>query len=123
MAAPDANRVTGNDAVAFFVEVAAAAVLGIWGYRSGSGATAVLLAVAVPASAMVLWGLFAAPKARFDRFGSRLLVKVLVLGGAVVAGFRVLPMPWARALAVVVAVNTLLLYVGPFARRPDKGAG
>lgn len=48
----------------------------------------------------------------------RLLVKLVVLGAGVVAGFAVLPTVWATVLAVVVAVNLLLMYVGPLARRP-----
>jgi hypothetical protein len=34
----------------------------------------------------------------------------------VAAGFTILPLAWAVVFAVVVALNLLLLYVGPFAR-------
>ena len=35
---------------------------------------------------------------------------------AALASFTLLPVGWAIACAILVAANTLLLYVGPFAR-------
>jgi hypothetical protein len=72
--------------------------------------------------AVVLWGAFAAPRARVDNASLRLAVKVLVLGAGVVAGFLVLPTGWAVAFAVVVVVNLVLMYVGPLARRSAQAA-
>jgi hypothetical protein len=46
----------------------------------------------------------------------RLSVKVLVLGAAALASFTLLPIGWAIAFTILVTVNTVLLYVGPFAR-------
>lgn len=110
-------EVTGNDAVAFFVEVAAIVVLGVWGFHVGSDTLDhVTLGIGVPALATTLWALFAAPKCYYDHPTTRLLVKILVLGGAALAAFVVLPLGWALAFAVLVALNTVLLYVGPFAR-------
>lgn len=110
-------EVTGNDVVAFFVEVAAIVLLGVWGFRVGSGTLdQLLLGIGIPALATTLWALFAAPKCYYDHAMTRLLVKVLVLGGAVLAAFVVLPLGWAVAFAVMVALNTALLYIGPFAR-------
>jgi hypothetical protein len=57
-------------------------------------------------------------RARVESAAAGLVTKVVVLGAGVVAGFVVLPLPWALVVAVVVAVNTLLMYVGPYARRP-----
>jgi hypothetical protein len=109
--------VTGNDAVAFFVEVAAIVLLGVWGFHVGSDTVdRLILGIGMPAMATTLWALFAAPKCYYDHAATRALVKVLVLGGAVLAAFVVLPVGWAVAFAVVVALNTALLYVGPFAR-------
>ena len=45
-----------------------------------------------------------------------LTVKVVVLGAAALASFTLLPVGWAIAFTILVAANTLLLYVGPFAR-------
>lgn len=43
-------------------------------------------------------------------------MKVPVLGGGVAAAFTLIPLGWAIVTAVVVAINTMLLYIGPFAR-------
>ena len=64
----------------------------------------------------MLWGLFAAPRARIRSAPLQLATKVLVLGAGVAAGYLVLPGAWAVAFMVVVLVNTALMYVGPFAR-------
>ena len=48
--------------VAFLSELAALAALALWGWSAGaSTGTKLLLAVAAPAVAGVLWGVFAAP--------------------------------------------------------------
>ncbi|HET8616314.1 MAG TPA: YrdB family protein [Actinomycetales bacterium] len=115
----NANDVNANDAVAFLVEVAVVGLLAVAGFRyDGSSVGAVALGVGLPAAAVVLWGAFAAPRARVQSGLLRLLVKLVVLGAGVVAGFVVLPAAWATVFAVVVAANLLLMYVGPFARRP-----
>lgn len=96
MATRATPEVTANDAVALLVEVAALVLLGVWGYAAGTDPLdRLLLAVGVPSAAIVLWALFAAPKAVHDGPGARLTVKVVVLGGAVLAGFAVLPRGWA----------------------------
>jgi hypothetical protein len=53
--------VIANEVLAFFVELAALVVLGYWGWQAGGLA----LTVALPVLAAVLWGLFAAPRARY----------------------------------------------------------
>lgn len=111
----DTTSVRANDVIAFFVELAALAMLCAWGFQTGGTATRWLLGLGLPAVAIALWGLFAAPRARYDRPALRLLVIVLVLGGGAAAAFGVLPLAWAVAFAVVVVANTTLSYVGPFA--------
>lgn len=111
------DRVNANDVVAFLVELAALAVLCAWGLQVGdSTAVRVLLGVGLPLVAVVVWGLFAAPRARYDVPALRLATKLVVLGGAAAASFGVLPLGATVAFAVVVAVNLVLMYVGPFAR-------
>src|SRR5690349_14452112 len=107
--------VNANDVVAFLVELAALALLA-WAGFSIDGWAGWVLGIALPVLAGVLWGLFAAPRARFSSPSLALATKLLVLGGAVAAGFVVLPAVWATVFAVVVAVNLVLMYVGPFAR-------
>ena len=112
-----ASDITVNDVVAFLVEVAALLALSAWGFSAGSGLVPkVLLGLGTPAAAIALWGLFAAPRSVFAVPAARLSVKVLVLGAAALASFTLLPAGWAIAFTIVVAANTVLLYVGPFAR-------
>ncbi|MFJ2718709.1 YrdB family protein [Streptomyces sp. NPDC087437] len=99
-----------NEGLAFFLEVLALAALAWWGWQSADHTAARLLfAVAAPAAAAVVWGLFAAPKARvaLPVLGV-LAVKALVFGTAVAALHAVGRDRWAAVFAVVVAVNTVL---------------
>ena len=93
-----------NEVLAFLLELAAMVVLGFWGWTVGGA----LLAIAIPLLAILLWGLFAAPRARFTvPLAAQLAVKVAVFGAAVVGlaatGHPVL----AGILAVVLLVNTV----------------
>lgn len=54
---------SANLALKFILELAALAAFAVWGADTGSGATAVLLAVAAPLVVALLWGCFAAPRA------------------------------------------------------------
>jgi hypothetical protein len=107
MAQVGASDVTFNDVVAFLVEVAALLVLSAWGFRGGSSLVPkVLLGLGTPTVAIALWGLFAAPRSVFAVPAARLAVKVLVLGAAALASFTLLPIGWAIAFTIIVAVNT-----------------
>ena len=118
MSEPDLD-VNLNDVVAFLVEIAALVLLAVAGWELGSSTPLRwVLAVGLPLVAAVLWGLFAAPRAHVRSPPLRLGTQLLVLGGGVVGGFLALPLVWAVVVALVVAVNTLLAHVGPFAHRP-----
>jgi Protein of unknown function (DUF2568) len=101
-----------NLALKFFLELGALAALAYWGATSGGGVRAVLLAIVTPAVAIVLWGLFAAPKSRrrlprgarvpFELFVFALAVVALIAAGSPVA---------AVVFAVVVILNAALLTV------------
>ena len=109
--------VNANDVVAFLVEMGVLVLLAMAGAQvDGPTVLRVALAVVLPVAAAVLWGLFAAPRARIRSVPLQLATKVLVLGAGVAAGYFVLPGAWAVAFMVVVLVNTALMYVGPFAR-------
>ncbi|MGW0908794.1 YrdB family protein [Streptomyces sp. NPDC002853] len=99
-----------NEGLAFVLEVVALVVLAWWGWQSVKALPLqILLAVAVPAAAATLWGLFAAPKARISvPLAGVLAVKVLVFGAAAVAWYAMGRRGWATAFAVVVAVNAAL---------------
>jgi hypothetical protein len=51
-----------NLALKFLLELAAFAAFAIWGADVGAGASAVILAVAAPLVAVLLWARFAAPR-------------------------------------------------------------
>lgn len=107
-----------NDVVAFLIELAALVLLGVWAWRSAPTSTfaRAVAAIVVVGAAIVLWGLFAAPEATFQVAALAIGVKVLVLGGSVLAAYAVLPAAFAGGYGVVVLVNTVLMYVGPFSR-------
>ncbi|MER5208888.1 YrdB family protein [Streptomyces sp. NPDC002825] len=99
-----------NEGLAFLLELAALAVLAWWGWESAENtALRLLLALAAPAVAAVVWGLFAAPRARFRvPLAGVLAVKALVFGAATLALLGVDRPAWAIAFAAVTLVNTAL---------------
>ncbi|WP_426367618.1 DUF2568 domain-containing protein [Streptomyces sp. E-08] len=102
-----------NEGLAFLLELAALAVLARWGWEAAENvALRLLLAVAAPALAAVVWGLFAAPKARFRvPLAGVLLVKALVFGAAALALLGLGRPVWAVVFAAVALVNTALATV------------
>ncbi|MEU5919491.1 YrdB family protein [Streptomyces sp. NPDC047141] len=109
MKLPAALRVA-NEGLAFLLELAALAALARWGWEvTENTALRLLLAVAAPALAAVVWGLFAAPKARFRvPLAVVLLVKALVFGTAALALADLGHPAWALAFAAVTLANTTL---------------
>ncbi|MEV8036245.1 YrdB family protein [Streptomyces sp. NPDC086182] len=97
-----------NEVLAFVVELVALACLSWWGFTTGHSRLAhILLGVGVPLSAIVLWSLFAAPKARLrPGLPLVLLVKAVVLGGGAAAVYGVGHPVAAVVMAVVVVANT-----------------
>ncbi len=107
--------------VAFLAEVAALVALGHWGWVTGAGAVGLLLAVATPAVAGILWGLFAAPKAVVRIPALVALVKVLVFGSAV-ASLVVTGHPWTAVVLGVAAAASALLSTPPVVAPPVVSA-
>lgn len=99
-----------NEVLAFLVELAALACLFWWGFSLGDGlAVQLLLGAAVSGAAITLWGLFAAPRARFPLpLVGVLVVKAVVLGGGALGLYAVGHPVAAAIMAVVVVVNTVL---------------
>ena len=95
--------------VAFLAELAALAALAIWGWSAvDPTGWRVVLAVAAPAVAGALWGMFAAPRAPVRVAVLTVLVKVLVFGAAVLALFATgHPVP-AVTLAAAALLSSLL---------------
>jgi hypothetical protein len=97
-------------ALMFVVELAAFAAFAYWGASVGSGAVAVLLAIAAPALAIALWAVFAAPKsARRLPTATRVPFELAVFGLAVVALVAAGALTAAIALAVLAVTSTALL--------------
>lgn len=100
-----------NEGLAFLLEMAAFAALAWWGFTTGGNMLAnIVLGIGAPVAAMVLWGMFAAPKAKFKvALPFVMLVKALVFGAAALAFHGVGHPALAIAFAVVALVNTVLL--------------
>ena len=75
-----------NDSVRFCLELAALAGLAVWGWETGPDGLNIVLAIAAPLAAAVLWGAFVAPKApRHPPDPWRLLLELVVFGAGAVA--------------------------------------
>jgi hypothetical protein len=108
--------------LAFLTELVALVVLARWGWTLGDATPVrLLLAIAVPAVAAVLWGLFAAPRAVVRSRPAAVAVKVLVLGGAA-AALLALGRPLLAAVFAVAAALGALLGVPP-AELTDRRPG
>lgn len=97
-----------NEALAFLLELCALAALAVWGYGTGDAlAVRLLLAVAAPLAAAVLWGLFAAPKARIRvPLAGVLATKAVVFGASAAALYAMGHRGLAVTFGVVVLANT-----------------
>jgi hypothetical protein len=90
----------------FVDELLAMAAFGVWGWQVGTPRW--LLVVVLPLLAMIAWGLFASPKARFGGGLRRPVAKVVVFGLASLALWDAGHHGWAIALLVFsVAVNAV----------------
>jgi uncharacterized membrane protein YwaF len=102
------NRpVDALDVLVFIVELVLLAILAVAGARLGSHATAIALAVLLPAVAAVLWGLYLAPRAsrRLPHPG-RLVAKLALMLAASALLVAAAAVAWG--LAFLVAGGTLV---------------
>lgn len=99
-----------NALLAFLLELVALACLCWWGFATGPNVLlSIVLGVGLPVVAAVVWGLFAAPRARvpLPRAGV-LTVKILIFGAAT-AALAALGQPiLAAVFALVTAVNLII---------------
>lgn len=85
-ATPPPGKIGTNDGVRFFLELFAIFSLGFWGFIAWPAPLNFVFGLGTPLVAIVLWGLFRAPKARFPLPPvGRVIVEALVMGGAVFA--------------------------------------
>ena len=101
---------SANLAVKFLLELAAFAALAYWGATIGHGAWAVVAAIAAPLAAVLVWGVWCAPRARrrlptAARVPLELAVFGLAAAGLAAAGSVLL----AIIFGIVVVLNTVLL--------------
>lgn len=81
------QQVGPNDVLRFVLELFAFVSLGIWGFTAWPLPwPGVLIGIAAPALAIVIWALFRSPKAvfRLDPFG-KAIVEIAVMGSAAIA--------------------------------------
>lgn len=99
-----------NEGLAFILEIAALGALAWWGFATGGNVGVhIVLGIGTPVAAMVLWGMFAAPRARFKvALPLVLLVKAAVFGAGALALYGVDHPALAIAFAVVAVLNTAL---------------
>jgi hypothetical protein len=99
-----------NLGVKFLLELAAFTAFAYWGASIGEAAFAVVVSITAPAAAIVLWGIYAAPKSsrRLPR-GARVPFELSVFGLAAVALFVAVGPVAGIAFAIAVAVNAALL--------------
>lgn len=96
-----------NLALRFALELCAFAALGYWGSQAtSSNLWRTVLAIATPAAAIVVWGLFVAPKARVKVSEPvRWAIELVVFVGAAVALAAAGQMVLGIALGVIAAGN------------------
>ncbi|WP_082120131.1 YrdB family protein [Saccharothrix sp. ST-888] len=111
-----------NEVLAFLLELAALGLLCWWGFATGGGVVVrVLLGLGAPLPAAVLWGLFAAPKARLrPPLPAVLLVKAVVFGAGAAALSGVGHPVAAVVVAAVMLANTAVAET--FRRSPSRRA-
>jgi hypothetical protein len=103
----DARHVGPNDILRFFLEIAAFVTLGLWGFLEWPGPWLnVLMAIATPVFAILLWALCLSPKAviRLDSFG-RALIEIVIMGSAAIAWLSMGQPIVAASFGVVAAVS------------------
>lgn len=97
-----------NATLAFLLELAALAALGYWGFTLDQPAWVnVLIGVGAPLLAALVWGLYAAPRARYHLPTPAIVaVKLLVFGTAAAALYAADRHVSAIILAALAAANT-----------------
>ncbi|WP_240677116.1 YrdB family protein [Actinacidiphila soli] len=99
-----------NEGLAFLVELFAFGALCWWGFHvTHDFAGNLLLGLGSPVAAMVVWGMFAAPKARFViSLVGVLLVKAAVFASCAAALYGLGDHAFAEGFAIAAAANTAL---------------
>jgi hypothetical protein len=102
-----------NLALAFLLELALLAAFAYWGFQSGNSTLLkILLGIGLPLFVALVWGVFMAPNSASRlQGGAYLALKALLFGLAVAALMTAGRTTLGVAFAVVVVINTILLYI------------
>ncbi len=104
------TKIGTNDVLRFLLELFAFVTLGIWGFAAWPLPwPGVLVGIAAPAFAILVWALFRSPKAvvRLDPFG-KAVVEICVMGAAAFAWWDLGQPIVAVVLGVVATVSGLI---------------
>jgi hypothetical protein len=114
-----------NLALRFFLEVGALVALGYWGFHAGSNNAAHwILAIGAPLFAAVVWGLFVAPRRRFEVSDAVwVLFQVVIFGAAIVGLAASGQTTIAAVFAVLLAINVTLMIAWHQRGEPSDLAG
>jgi hypothetical protein len=108
-----------NETIAFLLELAMLAALGVWGAKAGASvASSILLGAGAPLLAIIGWGLFASPKAKITLpLAGVVAFKALAFGCGAAALYAAGRPKLALAFGAVAFVNTAIATVDRRARR------
>lgn len=117
-------KIGPNDVLRFILELFAFISLGIWGFGAWPLPwPGVLIGIAAPAFAILLWALFRSPRAvfRLDPFG-KAIVEIAVMGSAALAWLDLGQPVVAVAFAVFATVSGVISGRKELAQLPPRAA-
>ncbi|GET25906.1 YrdB family protein [Prolixibacter sp. NT017] len=102
-----------NLLVSFLLEMGLIILAGLWGFQQGeSSLTKYVLAIAVPAVIILLWGVWAAPKSkRRLKNPVRTIFKLAMMALAVYFAYSSRHLGWALSFAIISILNVSLAYL------------
>jgi hypothetical protein len=115
-------KISPNDVLRFVLELFAFVSLGIWGFTAWPLPwPGVLIGIAAPALAILVWALFRSPKAvfRLDPFG-KAVVEIAVFGAAALAWWDLGQLVVAAIFAVVATISGVISGRKELARPPPS---
>jgi hypothetical protein len=99
-------KIGPNAVLRFLLELFAIFSFGFWGFTSWPAPWNIVVGIAAPLLAAVVWGLFRSPRARFTLPAlGRTLVEVLVMGGAAATWFATQHAIIAAVFAAIALVS------------------
>jgi hypothetical protein len=102
-----------NLLLAFLLELGVLVALGYWGFSTGSSTLAKIgLGIGVPVLAIIIWGMFGAPRSDWQLQGIwYILLQIVFFGSAVAALYATGQRTLALLFALIFLVNTALVHI------------